>query len=42
MSRFHLKEQDVRVDKAGSSVPDPRIQIAIRGTKNRLVSEVNR
>ena len=42
MSRIHLKQQGLRVDKAGSSVPDPRIQIAIRGTKDRLVSEVNR
>ena len=42
ISRMHLKQQGLRVDKAGSSVPDPRIQIAIRGTKNRLVSEVNR
>jgi hypothetical protein len=42
MSRFHLKEPDLRVDKGGSSVPDPRIQIAIRGTKDRLVREVYR
>ena len=42
MSRFHLKEADLRVDKGGSSVPDPRIQIAIRGTKDRLVREVYR
>jgi len=42
MSRIHLKEQGLRVDKAGSSVPDPRIQIAIRGAQDQRVREVNR
>lgn len=42
ISRMHLNQRGLRLDTAGSLVPDPRIQIAIRGIKDRLVSEVNR